>query len=234
MGESVSFKGETRIAPSAARVVYDYYGGKETFGDIDDIMQGVDKADAAQFSKEDILNPSGWDLLSFIMDARTGLGRYRDYRISNYQLMEDLVEHCATKSVSEIMELPDVKERVTRYFELDALYRDMLQTYTRVEGNVIITDLRDVETIYPGNRFMVYALYPEQNTSIWIVDGRNKQNCVFACGHSIVNRTAQTNIGDLMLQNGGGGHQAAGTCQVAYDQADEVLNKIVETMQAAG
>lgn len=234
MGESVTFKGETRIAPSAARVVYDYYGGKETFGDIDDIMQGVDKADSAQFSKEDILNPSGWDLLSFIMDARTGLGRYRDYRISNYQLMEDLVEHCATKSVTEIMELPDVQERVARYHELDALYRDMLHTYTRVEGNVIITDLRDVETIYPGNRFMVYALYPEQNTSIWIVDGRNKQNCVFACGHSIINRTAQTNIGDLMLQNGGGGHQAAGTCQVEYAQADEVLQKLVETMQAAG
>jgi nanoRNase/pAp phosphatase (c-di-AMP/oligoRNAs hydrolase) len=234
MGESVTFKGETRLAPSAARVVYDYYGGKETFGDIDDIMQGVDKADSAQFSKEDILNPSGWDLLSFIMDARTGLGRYRDYRISNYQLMEDLVEHCATKSVGEIMELPDVKERVARYFELDALYRDMLQTYTRVEGNVVITDLRDVETIFPGNRFMVYALYPEQNTSIWIVDGRNKQNCVFACGHSIVNRTAQTNIGDLMLQYGGGGHHAAGTCQVDYAQAEEVLNKIVETMQAAG
>ncbi|MGG1551451.1 exopolyphosphatase [Paenibacillus ferrarius] len=234
MGEAVVFKGETRIAPSAARVVYDYYGGRETFGDIDDIMAGVDKADSAQFSRDDILNPSGWDLLSFIMDARTGLGRYRDYRISNYQLMEELVAHCATKSVDEIMQLPDVQERVKRYFELDSLYRDMLQTHTRTEGNVIITDLRDVETIYPGNRFMVYALYPEQNTSIWIVDGRNKQNCVFACGHSIVNRTAKTNIGDLMLKHGGGGHEAAGTCQVDYERAEEVLNNIVETMQQAG
>lgn len=234
MGEKVEFKGETRIAPSAARVIYDYYGGRETFGDIDDIMRGVDKADSAQFSKEDILNPSGWDLLSFIMDARTGLGRYRDYRISNYQLMEDLVEHCATMSVHEIMELPDVKERVARYFELDAVYREMLQTYTRTEGNVIITDLRDVETIYPGNRFMVYALYPEQNISIWVVDGRNKQNCVFACGHSIVNRSSKTNIGNLMLQNGGGGHYAAGTCQVDYVHAEEVLKKIVETMRTDG
>ncbi|UKS24139.1 exopolyphosphatase [Paenibacillus sp. HWE-109] len=234
MGEKVAYKGETRIAPSAARVVYDYYGGQETFGDIDDIMQGVDKADSAQFSKEDILNPSGWDLLSFIMDARTGLGRYRDYAISNYQLMEELVEHCATKSVHEIMELPDVKERVARYLELDVLYRDMLQTYTRTEGNVIITDLRNVETIYPGNRFMVYALYPEQNVSIWIVDGRNKQNCVFACGHSIVNRSSKTNIGNLMLQNGGGGHQAAGTCQVDYDQAEDVLKQIIATMRADG
>ncbi|NEW08769.1 exopolyphosphatase [Paenibacillus sp. SYP-B3998] len=234
MGEKVDFKGETRIAPSAARVVYDYYGGKATFGNIDNIMQGVDKADSAQFSKEDILTPKGWDLLSFIMDARTGLGRYRDYRISNYQLMEQLVEHCATKSVVDIMELPDVKERVNRYFELDVLYRDMLAAYTRTEGNVIITDLRDVETIYPGNRFMVYALYPEQNISIWIVDGRNKQNCVFACGHSIVNRSSKTNIGTLMLQNGGGGHQAAGTCQVPYEQSEQVLKELVAIMRADG
>lgn len=234
MGEKVEFKGETRLAPSAARVVYDYYGGRETFGDIDDIMQGVDKADAAQFSREDILNPKGWDLLSFIMDARTGLGRYRDYRISNYQLMEDLVDHCATMSVDQIMELPDVKERVNRYFELDALYKDMLRQYTRTEGNVIITDLRGVETIYPGNRFMVYALYPEQNISIWAIDGKNKQNCVFACGHSILTRTSKTNVGALMLKNGGGGHHAAGTCQVPYDQADEVLGQLVETMRQDG
>jgi nanoRNase/pAp phosphatase (c-di-AMP/oligoRNAs hydrolase) len=229
------FKGETRIAPSAARVVYDYYGGREKFGpELDDIMAGVDKADAAQFSADDVLHPKGWDLLSFIMDARTGLGRYRDYRISNYQLMEDLVEHCATKSVDEIMALPDVQERVKRYFELDASFREMLQAYTRTDGNVVITDLRGVDPIYPGNRFMVYALYPEQNTSIWIVDGKGKQNCVFACGHSIINRTAQTDIGALMLKFGGGGHKAAGTCQVPYETADESLAKLIAEMKANG
>lgn len=235
MGQKVDFKGETRIAPSAARVVYDYYGGRDKFGpELDDIMMGVDKADAAQFGKEDILQPKGWDLLSFIMDARTGLGRYHDYRISNYQLMEDLVDHCATMSVDEIMQLPDVQERVKRYFELDALYRDMLKQRTHTDGNVIITDLRNVEPIYPGNRFMVYALYPEQNISIWIVDGKGKQNVVFACGHSIVNRTSQTNVGKLMLKNGGGGHDAAGTCQVPYDQADQILNEIIMTMKTDG
>ncbi|WP_248924832.1 exopolyphosphatase [Paenibacillus hamazuiensis] len=232
--EQAGVKGEVRVAPSAARVVYDYYGGKEKFGDIDSIMEGVDKADSAQFSREDILNPKGWDLLSFIMDARTGLGRYRDYRISNYQLMEELVDHCATMSIEEIMQLPDVQERVKRYFELDKEYREMLAKYTRVDGNVIITDLRDVDPIYPGNRFMVYALYPEQNISIWIVDGRNKQNCVFACGHSIVNRTSKTDVGALMLTNGGGGHKAAGTCQVPYEQAAEVLQKLVDTMKQNG
>jgi nanoRNase/pAp phosphatase (c-di-AMP/oligoRNAs hydrolase) len=232
MVEKVAFQGETRIAPSAARVVYDYYGGREKFGsDIDDIMAGVDKADSAQFNSEDILEPKGWVLLSFIMDARTGLGRYHDYRISNYQLMEELVEYCATMSVEQIMELPDVKERVNRYFELDALYREMLVTYTRTAGNVMITDLRDVEFIYPGNRFMIYALYPEQNVSIWIVDRKNKQNCVIACGHSIVNRTSKTNIGTLMLKNGGGGHHAAGTCQIAYEKVNEVLGELVASLK---
>ncbi|PYI56240.1 exopolyphosphatase [Paenibacillus flagellatus] len=234
-GENIEYKGETRIAPSAARVVYDYYGGRDKFGpELDDIMAGVDKADAAQFSKDDILNPKGWDLLSFIMDARTGLGRYRDYRISNYQLMEDLVDHCMTKTVDDIMELPDVVERVKRYYELDAQYREMLAAHTHTDGNVIVTDLRGVDPIYPGNRFMVYALYPEQNVSIWIVDGKNKQNCVFACGHSIVNRGAKTDIGSLMLSYGGGGHVAAGTCQVDYEKADDVLAQLVEAIKRNG
>lgn len=235
MGEHVEFEGETRIAPSAARVVYDYYGGREKFGpELDDIMEGVDKADSAQFSREDILEPKGWDLLSFIMDARTGLGRYHDYSISNYQLMEALVEYCAHMSIAEIMQLPDVQERVVRYFELDREFREMLHKYTRAEGNVIITDLRGVETIYPGNRFLVYALFPEQNISIWAIDGKGKQNAVFACGHSILNRTAQTDVGTLMLQHGGGGHRPAGTCQVPYEEADQVLEELIRTMQANG
>jgi nanoRNase/pAp phosphatase (c-di-AMP/oligoRNAs hydrolase) len=235
LGEKVSFEGETRIAPSAARVVYDYYRGLAKFGpELDDIMAGVDKADSAQFSREDILNPKGWDLLSFIMDARTGLGRYRDYRISNYQLMEDLVDHCMTMSAEEVLQLPDVAERVKRYYELDVQYREMLMKCTRTEGNVIITDLRDVDPIYPGNRFMVYALFPEQNISIWVVDGRAKQNCVFACGHSILNKTSKTNVGELMLNNGGGGHHAAGTCQVPYNQSDATLQQLIDAMNLDG
>jgi nanoRNase/pAp phosphatase (c-di-AMP/oligoRNAs hydrolase) len=230
----IEYKGVNRIAPSAARVVYEYYGGKDVFGDIDNIMAGVDKADSAQFSADDILNPKGWDLLSFIMDARTGLGRYRDFRISNYNLMEELVELCAVKSVEEILELPDVNERVIRYHELDQDFRSMLKQHTRTDGNVIITDLRNVETIYPGNRFMIYALHPAENISIWVVDGRAKVNCVFACGHSIINRTSKTNIGELMLAHGGGGHHAAGTCQIQYDDADKEMQSLVDAMKAAG
>lgn len=222
--EGFEFEGEARIADSAARVVYEYYGGRAQFGDsLDSLMDGVDKADAAKFSKEDILHPTGWDLLSFLMDSRTGLGRYRDYSISNYQLMEKLVDLCAHMTVEEILEDSDVKERVKRYYELDAQFREMLTTHTRVDGHVIITDLRNVETIYPGNRFLVYALYPEQNVSLWIVDGFQKQNCSIACGHSIINKSCTAHIGHLMREYGGGGHEAAGTCQVAYESVDQTV-----------
>ncbi|HZP81013.1 MAG TPA: exopolyphosphatase [Chthonomonadaceae bacterium] len=218
-----AFKGACRLAPSAARVVYDYYGGKATFPNLDTLMEAVDKADSAQFTREEILHPTGWPLLSFIMDARTGLGRFKDYRISNYQLMYDLIDACTRLSIEEILQLPDVQERVTRYFEQDALFRDMIILYSRIEGQVVVTDLRGVGTIYAGNRFLIYALYPEQNASIWIVDGLRQQNCVFACGHSILNKTSRTPVGALMRQFGGGGHQAAGTCQVAYEAADTTL-----------
>ena len=229
---NIEFRGACHLAPSAARVVYDYYGGADRFPGIAEMMAEVDKADSAQFSRDEILNPDGWPLLSFVMDARTGLGRFKDYRISNYQLMHDLIDACRTMSIAEILQLPDVQERVTRYFEQDILFREMLAEHTWTEGNVVVTDLRDVDPIYSGNRFLVYALYPAQNTSIWIVDGFRGQNCVFACGHSILNLTAQTHIGDLMRRHGGGGHAAAGTCQVHHDAAQATLRDLIETMNA--
>ncbi len=227
----IPFKGECRIAPSAARVVYDYYGGKTRFGDIDEMMREVDKADSAQFSREEILNPTGWPLLSFVMDARTGLGRFKDYRISNYQLMYDLIDACTHLTIDQILELPDVQERVKRYFEQNELYKQMVVEHSRTEGNVLVTDLRNVYPIYSGNRFLPYALFPEQNISIWIVDGLRAQNCVFACGHSVLNRTSTTDIGALMRFYGGGGHRPAGTCQVPYADAGIVLEELIDAMR---
>jgi nanoRNase/pAp phosphatase (c-di-AMP/oligoRNAs hydrolase) len=228
----IAFEGDCRIAPSAARVVYDYYGGAEAFAHIPhmtEMMREVDKADSAQFSREEILQPTGWPLLSFIMDARTGLGRFKDYRISNYQLMYDLIDVCTKMPIDEILTLPDVQERVARYFEQDSLFNEMVQAHTRVFDNVIVTDLRGVHTIYAGNRFLIYALYPEQNVSVWIVDGKNN-NCVFACGHSILNHGCQTDIGSLMRSFGGGGHRPAGTVQVPHSVADLTLGAIVQAM----
>ena len=229
------YAGMSRPAPSCARVIYEFYGSREKFGPrFDDLMIGVDKSDSGNLTVDEILHPQGWILLSFVMDPRTGLGRFRDYRISNYQLMEDMIEYCRTKSIDEILAIPDVQERVNRYFEQEKLFKEMIEAHTRVEGNVIVTDLRDINPIYTGNRFLIYSLYPRQNISIWMVDGREKQNCVFACGRSIINRSSKTDVGSLMLKHGGGGHPAVGTCQVPYAKADEVLADLVAVMRRDG
>lgn len=222
-------------AASAARVIYEYYGGAEAFEapHLEDLVRAVDKADSGAFALEEILVPEGWDLLSFVMDPRTGLGRYKDYRISNYSLMMDMIDYCRSKSVEEILEIGDVKERTRRYFEQDRLYREMVRANTTLHGNVIVLDLRHQEEIYTGNRFLLYSLYPEQNVSIQVMWGFQRQNIVMACGYSIVNRSCTVDIGSLMLRYGGGGHQKVGTCQVAVDRADAVLEALIEEMRAA-
>lgn len=222
-------------APSAARVVYDYYGGAERFAGIaDDMMQAVDKGDSAQFSEQEILKPEGWDLLNMLMDSRTGLGRFREFRVSNYQLMMQLIDYCRNHSVEEIIALPDVKERVDLYFDHDDKFRDQIKRCTTIHDNLLVLDLREEETIYAGNRFMIYALYPDCNISIHVLWGLNKLNTVLATGKSIVNRTAKTNVGELMLKYGGGGHENAGTCQVENDDVEKVLGELISKITSDG
>ena len=228
------FKGDSRLAPSAARVIFDYYGGKEKLGHLEEFVRNVDKADSGQFTREEILNPQGWVLLSFIMDPRTGLGRFRDYRISNYNLMMDMIGYCSSKSIDEILAIEDVKERITRYNSQEKEFEEMIQKHTTTDGNVIITDLRGQEEIKTGNRFVIYALHPEQNISIWLIDGKQRQNAVFAVGHSILNRTSKTNVGSLMLKYGGGGHAKVGTCQTPYTDAPRILRELTDKMKADG
>ncbi len=223
-------------APSAARVVYDYFGGADAFPSVsDEMMAGVDKADAAQFSKEDILNPQGWELLSFIMDARTGLGRFRDFNISNYQLMMKLIDYCRDhQDIDEILKLPDVKERVDLFFEHQVKFREQIERCSKVHGNLVVLDLRKEETIWAGNRFVIYALFPSTNISIHVMWGKNKQNTVFAIGKSILDRSSKTDVGSLCLEYGGGGHNAAGTCQVDNLKAEEKLQEIIKKINADG
>lgn len=222
-------------APSAARVVYDYYGGAAAFpAQWSDMMVAVDKADAAQFTPDEILHPHGWVLLNYLMDSRTGLGRFRDFRISNYHLMMDLIDYCMNHNIEQIMQLPDIKERAEMYFEHEKKFTDQLLRCTRVHGKLVVLDLRQEETIFAGNRFMIYALFPGCNISIHVLWGVKQQNTVFATGKSIVNRSSKTNIGELMLQYGGGGHQNAGTCQIANDKAEAVLNELIARINADG
>jgi nanoRNase/pAp phosphatase (c-di-AMP/oligoRNAs hydrolase) len=222
-------------AMSAARVVYDYYGGKAKLPRVsEEMMVAVDKCDAARLSREEILAPTGWILLNYLMDARTGLGRFREFRISNYDLMMQLIDHCRDHSVDEILALPDVKERVDLYREHAEKQHEQLLRCGKVHGNLVILDLRDEETIWAGNRFMIYALFPETNISVHVMWGRQQQNTVFAIGKSILDRSSKTHVGKLCLEYGGGGHEAAGTCQVDNAKAEEVLGQLVARITADG
>lgn len=215
-------------APSAARVVWRHYGGAGAFPTVDaGLMQAVDQADSARYSLEEVLHPKGWTLLNFLMDARTGLGRFRNFRISNYQLMMALIDACRTMTVHEILALPDVRERVELYFEHEPRAVDQLLSACSVHGNVVVADLRDQDPIWATNRFMIYALFPQCNLSIHRMWGLRKQNTVFALGKSIFERTCSTDVGTLCLRYGGGGHAAAGTCQIEHSMADKVIGELI-------
>jgi nanoRNase/pAp phosphatase (c-di-AMP/oligoRNAs hydrolase) len=227
----VYFEGVSRPAPSCARVVYDYYGGGEKLGRFREMVEFVDRVDSGNLTADEILNPEGWILLGFIMDPRTGLGRFRNFTISNYDLMRQLAKACREKSIDEILAMPDVQERISMYNQQTELFRGMIEKYARVDGSAIVVDLRGVETIQVGNRFLIYTMFPGQNISVWIVDGKNKQNCAITVGYSIINRGASVNVGSLLLKYGGGGHPQAGTCQVEYDDADRVIREIVAAVR---
>jgi nanoRNase/pAp phosphatase (c-di-AMP/oligoRNAs hydrolase) len=225
----------TPHADSAARVVYEYFGGRDRFETInEEIMSAVDKADSARYAQEDILDPQGWVFLSYLMDPRTGLGRFRDFRISNYQLMMQLIDDCTSMPIEEILETPDVKERVDLYREHEQNAIDQITSCATVHRNLVVLDLRDEEVIHPTNRFMIYALFPDQNISMHVLWGREQQNTVFAVGKSILDRRSRTNVGKLMLGYGGGGHPAAGTCQIENEDAEKVLGELVERITADG
>jgi oligoribonuclease NrnB/cAMP/cGMP phosphodiesterase (DHH superfamily) len=224
------YNGESRSAPSCARIIYEYYGGREKFPQFDDLMEAVDKVDSGNLTREEILNPTGWILVGYLMDPRTGLGRFRDFTISNYQLMEKLLVCCRTMSTQEILDMTDIRERIELYNEQTERFKEMVSKYTRTERDVIITDLRGVETIYTGNRFLIYSLYPEQNISAWIVSGRGGLGCAVAVGYSILNRTSKVNVGRLMLKYGGGGHPMVGTCQFKDEDIAEKLPALIDEL----
>jgi nanoRNase/pAp phosphatase (c-di-AMP/oligoRNAs hydrolase) len=219
-------------APSAARVIYEHFGGAARFPEVpDDLMRAVDQADSADYAIDDILRPEGWTLLNFLMDSRTGLGRFREFRISNYQLMMLLIDACIQMDIDEILKMPDVAERVDLYEACSAMFVEQLRRVSRVEGDVVVVDLRDEELIQAGNRFMVYALYPEARVSIHVIWGRQKLNTVFACGKSILDRSSPVDVGEVMLRYGGGGHLAAGTCQVPHADAERVLGELLAALK---
>jgi len=222
-------------APSAAHVVFEHYGGTKGFPNVSaSMLEAVDKVDSAQFSKEEILNPTGWVLLGFLMDSRTGLGRFKNFGVSNYQLMMALVDAFARLDVADIIKLPDVAERVGLYLDHRMPFQEQLKRCAMVHRNLVVEDLRKEETIYAGNRFVIYALNPSCNISMHVMWGRANQNTVLAIGKSILNRTSKTHVGNLCLKFGGGGHEAAGTCQVDNDKADAAQRELIRQITSDG
>jgi len=222
-------------APSAARVVYDYYGGDKTFPKIPEgLMDAVDQADSAQYGQDDILAPTDWTLLNFLLDPRTGLSRFKDFSVSNDQLMLDMIIYCRRHSVKEILEIPDVRERLELFIEHDELAEFQLERCSTLQGELVVVDLRGEEIIHPVNRFMIYALHPEANISMHVQKGLNDDMIEFAVGKSIINRTSGVSIGELMLEYGGGGHKGAGTCQVEKARADQVKAELIKRITAKG
>lgn len=225
------YQGRSTEAPSAARVIYDYYNDPR-LSKFDEMLEFVDRVDAAQLTEEEILNPTSWVLLGFLCDPRTGLGYHKTFSISNLHLMKNLMEALRTQSIDEIMADPNIQERVKLYFENDALCKEFLTNNTQIDGPVAITDARGMTGMPPGNRFLIYSLFPKTNISIRMIDGRGKEFVAISVGYSIIDRSAKVNVGSLMLKYGGGGHKAVGTCQVPYADADKVLAEIVAAIKA--
>lgn len=220
-------------AKSAARVVYNYYieAGYDLGGISDEIMTAVDKGDSADFTREEILDPKDWVLMNFLMDARTGLGRFHNFRISNYDLMMELIGYCVNHNIKDVLELPDVKERVDLYMEQAELFKQQLKDISHMDGKVVVVDQKAAgDIIYAGNRFMIYAMYPEAEISVHVAWGFKKQNTAVMIGKSIINKASNFNIGDLCLEYGGGGHANAGTCQIDNDKIDELLPEIIRKL----
>jgi nanoRNase/pAp phosphatase (c-di-AMP/oligoRNAs hydrolase) len=231
LGSNITFEGASKYAPSCARVIYEHYGGDEKLGRFAEMVHYVDKVDSGNVLPDEIANPKGWILLGFIMDPRTGLGRFHNFRISNYDLMTKLAIACAENTIEEILEMPDVKERLDLYFQHTKPFKEMLIKDSKIDGNVIYVDLRGEEIIFVGNRFMIYMLHPEQNVSVWVIDGKGKANVVVTVGHSILNRSCKADVGSLMLSYGGGGHKQVGTCQIPYENADTAIAEIIAKLK---
>jgi oligoribonuclease NrnB/cAMP/cGMP phosphodiesterase (DHH superfamily) len=228
----VHFKGNSEEAPSTARVIYDYYMGDERLEKFEEMLKYVDKVDSADLTEDEILNPSGWVLLGFICDPRTGLGYHQEYSKSNLLLMQELVDSIRTKGIEEILALPDVRERIDRYFENDHKYSDFLKEHSRTDGSVVVLDTRGIDEIPPGNRFLIYSLYPDANISVHSLKVKGGEAVSVTVGHSITNRTSEVDVGSLMLSYGGGGHTKVGTCQVTNADADRIIEEIIEVCKS--
>jgi len=229
--KGIKFKGESRMEKSTARIIYEHYGGKEKMPYFEEMVTAVDKVKSGDLSIDDIMEPKDWVLLGLIMDPRSGFGRLKNFKLSNYALMEKLIELCRSQKIDEIIDHFSVRERMDKYWEQNDLFNEMINTHSEIYDNVIVTDLRDVPQIYIGNRFLIYVMYPEQNISIRVVGNQGQKHISIDVGHNVLNRTSSTKVGPLLLQYGGEGHKQVGTCVIPYDECDKTLEELIIKMK---
>lgn len=231
----IRFEGDARPAPSTTQVIWDYYGGTDTFGErFLPLLEAVNMISTADLTWEEILMAEGWIIIAFIIDPRTGLAQMDDFSISNEQFYMNMIDYCRTRPIEEIIQIPDVRERVDRYNEQQILFKDMLRQCSEDHRNVVVTNLLNEDIIYCGNRFVIYASHPDQNIEIRLEWDKNRENVIFSCGHSILNRTSKTDVGKLMARYDGGGHEKAGSCRVPADKWEAVLEELLEQMKKDG
>ena len=226
-----TFKGRYGLAPSAARLVYDYYRERdpndEALKRLETLVDETDRLDAAQLTPDDVEHPRDYILLGYTIDSRTGLGDFNTYFLH-------LIDWLKTMSIEEVLEQPEVRERIERLRREQTEFKSLLQRNSFRLNNVVITDLREIERLPAGNRFLVYMLFPEANVSLRVHWGPSHNSVIAAVGHSIFNRTCNTSVGELMSRYGGGGHRGAGTCVLPVEKAADAIDEILFELQANG
>jgi hypothetical protein len=223
-----NFEGRYGLAPSAARVVHEYYS--PTHPEIlryELLLAETDRLDSAQLTTEDVLDPKDYILLGYTLDPRTGLGAYQEY----FRMLVDAIK---TKPIAEILKLPEVQQRIAKIRESDKQFRELTEQRSRVDGNVVLTDFRGLSPLPVGNRFIVYTLFPQVNVSVRVHGGPSPESVACAVGHSIFNRTCRTAVGELLAHYGGGGHRGAGTCLLPAATADAQLEDIIGVLKTNG
>ena len=217
------FKGSFKVAPSAARVIYDYYKNPQ-FENFSEMMSAIDRLDSAQLTIDDVTKPEGWILLGLTLDPRSGLGpEFQKY-------FRWLVEYVKELPLAKVLQHPEVKKRCDRVLHEQEEFKAVLQQHSRSEQGVIITDFRGQKNLPVGNRFLVYTMYPECHVEVRLFDGLGGK-VVLAAGRSIFCRKCQVSCGELLARYGGGGHAGAGTCQLEGAEAPAKIAEIVSILQ---
>ena len=222
-----SFRGSFGQAPSAARLVYEFYGGSALMPQFEELVRETDRLDSADLTPDDVITPSGYIQLGFTIDGRTGMGTFEKYFLHLVGLLK------SGTPIDQVLEEPAVRKRCDILESESRRFCEELRNHSRVEGNVVITDFRDLDHVPIGNRFLVYALFPEVNVSVRIHWGPNRTFPMALIGHSIFNRSCKTNVGDLAARYGGGGHRGAGSVPL-MDEPEQQIRMIINELKAHG